>query len=201
MGRFKAAFYDFQMGMAGKPLASLRQATVAAASGAVLELGVGTGQNLPFYPRGVQVVAIDPDPAFLRRAERRGQSSAASIHLILGAGEALPFADGTFDEVVATLVFCTVGSPPVSLSEVRRVLKPRGRLRFIEHVRSDDPRWARIQDLVTPVWKRLADGCCPNRTTLATIEAAGFNIDSVEWHAFGPPIIRPQVRGTATANG
>jgi ubiquinone/menaquinone biosynthesis C-methylase UbiE len=158
MGELKAAAYDFQMQLAGKRLASLRAGVIGGSSGRILELGVGTGQNLPFYPPGVRVIGIDPDPAFLRRAEARAARSAASVRLVVGAGEALPFPDGIFDEVVATLVFCTVPFPSVSLMEVRRVLRANGRLRFMEHIRSDDARWARIQDWATPVWQCIADG-------------------------------------------
>jgi ubiquinone/menaquinone biosynthesis C-methylase UbiE len=196
----KARVYDLGMRLAGRRLASLRQGVVAGATGRVLELGVGTGQNLPFYRAGVTVVAIDPDPAMLRRAWQRCRTSDARVRLVAGAGEALPFPDGAFDEVVATLVFCTVRSPSASLTEVRRVLKPGGRLRFMEHVRSADPRWARLQDLVTPLWKRLADGCCPNRATVATIAAAGFGIESLDQYPLGPYPIRPQVRGTARSD-
>ncbi len=197
MGRLKAAIYDLQMHLAGERLAQLRRGVVAAASGRVLELGVGTGQNLPLYQPGTQVVAMDPDRAMLGRAQRRAAESGARVHLVAGAGEALPFPDGVFDEVVATLVFCTVPSPALSRAEVRRGLKPGGRLRFMEHVRSADPRWATLQDLVTPVWRVINDGCCPNRATVGAIEAAGFVIESLKRYPFGPYPVRPQVRGTA----
>jgi len=100
-----------------------------------------------------------------------------------------------FDEVIATLVFCTIPSPSLSLAEVRRVLKPGGRLRFMEHVRSPDPGWARLQDFVTPIWRAMNDGCCPNRATVEAINQAGFVVESMERYAFGPYPVRPQVRG------
>ncbi len=158
MGRLKAAIYDLQMRLTGERLAGLRRGVVGAASGRVLEFGVGTGQNLPFYQPGARVVAIDPDLAMLQRAQPRAAESAADVDLVAAGGERLPFADGVFDEVIATLVFCTVGSPALSLGEIRRVLKPGGRLRFMEHVRSADPRWATLQDLVTPLWRAVTDG-------------------------------------------
>lgn len=197
MAGIKAAIYDFQMRMAGDRLKLLRQGVVAPASGLILELGVGTGHNLPLYQPGARVAAIDPDAAMVGRARPRANESPAVVHLLVGDGEALPFPDGVFDEVVATLVLCTVPSPSASLREVRRVLKPGGLLRFMEHVRSSNAGWAMVQDLVTPVWKAVADGCCPNRATVDTIGAAGFVVDSVEQYAFGPYPIRPQVRGTA----
>jgi len=105
VGRLKAAFYDLQMRMAGEQLASRRRGVIEPASGRVLELGVGTGQNLPFYAPGTKVVAIDPDLAMLGRAQPRAVESAAHVTLVAGSGERLPFPDSTFDEVTATLVF------------------------------------------------------------------------------------------------
>jgi ubiquinone/menaquinone biosynthesis C-methylase UbiE len=197
MGRLKAVLYDAQMRLAADALDPLRKDVVSPAMGRVLELGVGTGLNLRFYAPGTQVVAIEPDPAMLRRAGDRRNGAKASVQLISAAAEALPFPDGVFDEVVATLVFCSVRSPALSLREVRRVLKPGGRLRFMEHVRSPDARWAAMQDLVTPLWKLIADGCCPNRPTLDSIRQAGFDVKSVERYPLGPYPVRPQVRGIA----
>jgi ubiquinone/menaquinone biosynthesis C-methylase UbiE len=197
MGRLKSAVYDFQMRLAGARLSQLRRDVVAQTFGLVLEVGVGTGLNIEFYPPGAWIVAVDPDNAALRRAQRRCAQSPARVQLLAAGGEALPFPDGTFDEVVATLVFCTVPSPALSLREVRRVLKPGGAFRFMEHVRSPHPGWARLQDLVTPIWRVMADGCCPNRATVAAIEAAGFVIESLVSYPFGPYPVRPQVRGIA----
>jgi len=105
MGQLKAAFYDLQMRMAGEELASKRRGVIEPASGRVLELGVGTGQNLPFYAPGTNVIAIDPDLAMLGRAKPRAAASPAHVTLVAGSGERLPFPDGVFDEVTATLVF------------------------------------------------------------------------------------------------
>jgi ubiquinone/menaquinone biosynthesis C-methylase UbiE len=201
MGGLKAAIYDIGMRFAGERLAELRRGVVSAASGRVLELGVGTGQNLRFYHPGTRVIAIDPDLAMLRRAQARAAEAGARINLVAGAGEALPFRDAAFDEVVVMLVLCTVRSPAASLAEVRRVLKPAGRLLFMEHVRSADPRWATFQDLMTPLWRVMVDGCCPNRATVAAIEDAGFVVEDLEQYPFGPYPVRPQVRGTAQSRG
>jgi hypothetical protein len=89
----------------------------------------------------------------------------------------------------------------VCLSEVRRVLKPGGRLRFMEHVRSPDPRWARFQDIVTPLWRSMNDGCCPNRATVEAIDHAGFAVEALERYPLGPYPVRPQVRGVASRSG
>ncbi|HZT08405.1 MAG TPA: class I SAM-dependent methyltransferase [Chloroflexota bacterium] len=201
MGKLKAALYDLLMRPAGAKLDLMRREVVSIASGRVLELGVGTGLNLRFYQPGSHVIAIDPDIAMLDRARSRADASPARVHLLVGAGESLPFRDETFDEAVATLVFCTVPSPARSLAEIRRVLKPGGRMRFMEHVRSSDPRWAHVQDFVTPVWRAMNDGCCPNRDTVTAIERAGFVVEGLQRYAFGPYPVRPQVRGVACRVG
>ena len=189
------------MRLAGPRIDPRRKALVAEAAGKVLELGVGTGQNLRFYAPGVRVVGVEPDAGMLRAAVPRAASAPASIQLILGAGEALPFEDDAFDQVVASLVLCSVTSPTQVLTEVRRVLKPDGLLRFYEHVRSDSAGWARMQDLITPVWKRLADGCCPNRATVDAIQRAGFVVESLETFPLGLYPTRPQVLGVARRRG
>jgi len=201
VGKLKAALYDLLMRPAGAKLDLMRREVVSIASGRVLELGVGTGLNLRFYQPGSHVIAIDPDIAMLDRARSRADASPARVHLLVGAGESLPFRDETFDEAVATLVFCTVPSPARSLAEIRRVLKPGGRMRFMEHVRSSDPRWAHVQDFVTPVWRAMNDGCCPNRDTVTAIERAGFVVEGLQRYAFGPYPVRPQVRGVACRVG
>jgi ubiquinone/menaquinone biosynthesis C-methylase UbiE len=143
----------------------------AGTEGRVLDLGSGTGRNLPLLPPGS--VGIDPALDALRRARRRAPAS----RLVQARGEALPFRAGTFDTVVSGLVFCSVDDPRAGLEEVRRVLRAGGTLRMLEHVRSDRPWRARVQDWIQPAWTRLAGGCRPNRDTEGTVEAAGFAID------------------------
>lgn len=139
--------------------------------GRTLEVGCGTGRNLPLYPAGVQVVGIDPSAEALQRARER----APGIPLVRASAEALPFRDRAFDTVVSGLVFCSVPDPTCGLAEVRRVLEPAGSLRMIEHVRGEglEGRW---QDFIQPLWTRTTGGCHPNRRTEATVEAAGFRI-------------------------
>ncbi len=173
-----------------------RKWVASAARGHVLELGVGTGRNLPHYDfsasnvaagtHGVQVVAaIDPDYASLRRAFVRLNGNASRISLYDARAEELPFADGSFDAVLGTLVFCTIGDPDRALQEAWRVLKPEGRLRLLEHVRVRNQLFAGMQDIATPVWKHLAAGCHLNRNTPAAVERAGFRVVGIERHLGG----------------
>jgi len=138
-----------------------------------LEVGCGTGRNLPLYPDHTQVVAIDPDLGALRRARRR----APNALLVAARAEALPFPDQSFPVAVSGLVFCSVQDPDKGLSEIRRVLQPAGQLRMIEHVRHHHPALARMQDGVQPAWTWVTGGCHPNRDTEAAVERAGFAID------------------------
>jgi ubiquinone/menaquinone biosynthesis C-methylase UbiE len=143
------------------------------ARGRVLDLGSGTGRNLPFYPSGVRAVGLDPVPQHLVRARRR----APGIPLVRAVAEALPFRDGAFDTVVCGLVLCSVTDPAQALAEVRRVLARGGVMRAMEHVRSRHHLWARAQDWLQPAWTRVAGGCHPNRDTERNVQAAGFAID------------------------
>jgi ubiquinone/menaquinone biosynthesis C-methylase UbiE len=150
-----------------------RQWLVHGASGATLEVGCGTGRNLPLYGDAHRVVALELDRHVLKAARKR----ASRVPLVLGNAEDLPFRDGQFDTVVSGLVFCTVRDPHRGLAEVRRVIRADGQLRMMEHVRAASPWAARLQDLGQPAWTWIAGGCHPNRDTEANVEAAGFRID------------------------
>ncbi|HEY7206230.1 MAG TPA: class I SAM-dependent methyltransferase [Methylomirabilota bacterium] len=150
-----------------------RRWLVAGASGRVLDLGCGTGRNLPLLPPGVRAVGLDPSWDAIQRARRR----APGVPLILGRAEALPFRDAAFDTVLSGLVFCTVPDARRGLDEVRRVLGSHGQLRMLEHVRSTRPWKARLQDRLQPIWTRLAGGCHPNRDTEGVVQSSGFQID------------------------
>ncbi len=144
------------------------------ARGRTLDLGCGTGRNLPLLPAGTRAVGLDPELDSLRRARRR----APGVPLVCGSADALPFRAGVFDTVVSGLVLCSVPDPARGLAEVRRVLRADGTLRALEHVRSTR-RWkARVQDWIQPAWTRFAGGCHPNRETERTVEAAGFTIEA-----------------------
>jgi ubiquinone/menaquinone biosynthesis C-methylase UbiE len=163
-----------------------RQWAVGAARGRVLEIGVGTGLNLRYYRAAAEIFAIDPDGASLQRAAVRPRSgNGARLTLYRASAEALPFANAVFDTVLGTLVFCSIPDAALALAEARRVLKPDGNFRLIEHVRAGNRAIAAAQDAVTPVWKQMAGGCHLNRDTLAAVERAGFQVRSVQRHLGG----------------
>jgi ubiquinone/menaquinone biosynthesis C-methylase UbiE len=203
-GRIFAAGYDRIM--AGTEKATLRahrEALIPQATGRVLEIGGGTGANLPFY-EGVETLTLtEPERPMMRRLERRLRERAAGARLVHAPAEDLPFEDDSFDAVVSTLVLCTVEDQPRALRELRRVLKPGGRLLFIEHVRADDARLARWQDRLNGLQTRIGHGCNCNRPTIETISAAGFEIAQLKRDVLrkAPPIVRPLVVGVARANG
>lgn len=170
-----------------------RAEVVADAEGLVLEVGAGTGLNLPHYRRARRLIATDPDPEMLRRARPRAENAACPITLAVADAAALPFRDGAFDVVVATCVFCSVPNPPAVFRELRRVLKPEGELRIMEHVRAPAPALARLQDAATPLWSRLAGGCRLNRPTLETLRQAGFAHASIAT-SFRGVIVRARLR-------
>lgn len=159
-----------------------RLRTTGAAGGRVLEVGVGTGWNLPFYRNADEVVGVEADPHMLRRARKVQGRAPCPVTLVEGDAQDLPFDDDDFDTVVFSLSLCTIPDPRAALAEARRVLRPDGQLVFLEHTRSPKPRAARFQDRITPAWARVAGGCHPNRPTVATIEAAGFEVTSL-WRA------------------
>jgi len=158
-----------------------RQRIGAAAAGDVLELGIGSGLNLPFYGPAVRrVTGIDPSPVLLRLAAARAAPLGLNLALREGPAETLPFESGSFDTVVTSWTLCSIGDPLAALAEARRVLAPGGRLLFAEHGLSPDPGVARWQHRITPVWKRIAGGCHANRPINRLIEKAGLRIDWLE---------------------
>jgi ubiquinone/menaquinone biosynthesis C-methylase UbiE len=177
----------------------LRRRLIEPATGMVLEIGVGTGRNLPLYGNASRVLGLEPDAGMRARAEEADRTAPVPVDLVGGRAEDLPFADGSLDTVVAGYVLCTVSDPDPALSEVRRVLRPGGTLRFCEHVRSDDPRLARWQDRLERPWRWLGRGDHPNRDTVAAIKRARLRV--VELEAFGfeamPRLVRPHVIGLA----
>ena len=179
----------------------MRSRLLARASGRVLEIGAGTGSNLAHYPEGVEeLVVTEPESPMLRRLERKVSAARPATRVVQTEGESLPFDDGSFDTVVSTLVLCTVRDPAATLAEIRRVLAPGGRFLFLEHVRSDEPKLARWQDRLNPVWHAVAMRCNCNRPTLETIEAAGFAVGDVARGELpkSPRLVRPYVLASAT---
>ena len=193
--------YDRQIGKVEQAgLSDLRQRLLAQASGDVLEIGGGTGANLPFYGPGVRSLTVaEPEPPMLRRLRKRVSETAPETKIVRAEAEKLPFDDGSFDTIVSTLVLCGVGDQTKALAEVHRVLRPGGRLIFIEHVRSDEPGLARLQDRMN--WLNRAMACCDcNRATLAAIQSEGFEVAALERTELPrtPKLVRPLIAGTAT---
>jgi len=195
-----AALYDPITGsMERKWMGGRRRRLLAGARGAVLEIGGGTGANLSHYRDVDRVIVTEPDPFMRKRLGQKLEETRIPVEVSEAGAEALPFPDGSFDTVVSTLVLCTVPDQESALEEVRRVLRPGGRLLFIEHVRAAGST-ARWQDRLEPLWGRLHGGCHPNRDTVAAIEEAGFEIETFE--SFHPPVflssLTPHVQGSAT---
>ena len=173
------------------------------ASGRVLEVGAGTGLNLPHYPPAVtEVLATEPDPHMFRRLARALPTGPVPIRLQRATAEALPVEDGWADAVVCTLVLCSVDDLGASLGEARRVLRPGGVLLFYEHVRAQEAGLARWEDRLERPWGFLAAGCHPNRDTVRALETAGFAIEELErFDVAGSFLAKPHVQGTARAPG
>src|SRR2546422_855048 len=197
-----ASTYDWMNRVTGsekKFMARHRPHIVGEAEGRVLEVGAGTGASFPYYTPKARVVATEPDPFMMERAKKRlDELGTDNIELRQESVEDLPFEDGAFDTVVSTLVFCSVGDPKRGLAEVKRVLKPGGTFRFVEHVRADGGWKAFVQDAIVPVWSWLGAGCHPNRRTLKAIKAAGFDIEEAKRESELPII--PVVIGVAHKN-
>ncbi len=177
-----------------------RPAALAEAEGEVLEIGFGTGRNLPHYPPAVKrLTALDPMDALRERVAARVAAAAFPVERhALPADGRLPFADAYFDTVAMTWTLCTIPDPGAALSEMLRVLRPTGRLLFIEHGRSDDPDVARWQDRLNPIQRRVACGCNLNRRIDALIEEAGFRLARLDrFRVPGPRIFTELYRGAA----
>ncbi|MHB8240458.1 MAG: class I SAM-dependent methyltransferase [Solirubrobacteraceae bacterium] len=177
----------------------LRAQLLQRATGRTLEIGSGTGINLAHYPHSLHKLTLaEPEPAMRTRLEQRLARSGRQAQVLDATAESLPFADGSLDTVISTLVLCTVDEPDLALREIARVLTPDGRLLFIEHVRSSSPRLARWQDRLQAPWQRFAEGCRCNRATVHTMTACGLETDyrEVTWRGV-PPIVRPLIVGQA----
>jgi ubiquinone/menaquinone biosynthesis C-methylase UbiE len=200
--RMFAATYDrMSAGSEQAGLGAFREGLLAGAGGRVLEIGGGTGANLPYYGPEVDALTItEPEAPMLRRLERRVRDEASQATVLRASAEDLPFEDGSFDTAVSTLVLCGVSDQPRALRELRRVLRPGGRLLFIEHVRADDPGLARFQDRMNPI-NRFVAGCDCNRPTLSTMEAGGFAVTQLERTSMpkAPKFVRPLLVGAAQA--
>jgi ubiquinone/menaquinone biosynthesis C-methylase UbiE len=172
------------------------------ASGRVLELGAGTGLNLRHYPEDVgELVLTEPAAAMVARLKRRARRSKRDCSVVVAGAEALPFESDSFDTVVSTLVLCTVDDPRRAIEEIARVLRPGGRLLFLEHVRSDSRRLARWQDRLHRPWHAFAAGCHANRPTIELLRESTLRVGEIErdrWN-WMPALVHPLAIGQAEA--
>lgn len=207
--RFFAAIYDRLLAASERGgLSEMRAGLLREARGRTLELGAGTGLNLAHYPGSVsELVLTEPDrfmAARLRKHLAAEPPAPRRVEVVEAPAEELPFEDGRFDTVVATLVFCTVEDPERAAAEVKRVMRPGAELLYLEHVRSpDSDRLARWQDRLERPWGWFAGGCHPNRPTDEMLPDAGFEVTRLERDSFPEstltPWVRPLIRGSVRA--
>jgi ubiquinone/menaquinone biosynthesis C-methylase UbiE len=146
-------------------------------NGDVLEIGAGEGENFPYYRRAAQVIAVEPDPERVQLAREAAATASVPIRVEPGVAESLPYADGSFDHVVSSLVFCSVDDPRQALNEIRRVLKPGGALHMFEHVRPQTAVLAWLAAALTPWWSRVVPKCHLDRPTVDVLAQAGWRIE------------------------
>lgn len=182
-----------------------RLKVVPNASGVVLEIGIGPGLNLPLYDpaRVERVIGVDPGASFLRIGSARHATSRVPLKIIEAPAETLPLPDTSIDTAVVTYTLCSVEDPMRVLAELRRVLRPMGRVLFVEHGLAHDPKVATWQNRLNPIWKRLAVGCNLNRPVASSFERAGFQLAEVD-HYYLSGVPRPVgylCRGVAVPTG
>ena len=206
-GRSAMGFYQewivpalIDLSMRNKRLRPYRERVAGAAEGRVLDVGVGSGLNLPFYARNAQqIFGLDPSPRLLTRAQTNAQHFHNPIHLIEGSAERIPLADRSLDTIVMTWTGCSIPEVCTALEEMRRVLKIGGRLLFVEHGRAPEASVARWQDRLDPFWHRLSGGCHLNRKIDDLLSDAGFRIDRLETgYIPGPRLMTFLYEGAAT---
>ncbi len=196
-----AAGYDALDATVQRPVRPYRKETAGRARGETLEIGAGTGSNLPFYPHDVRLTALEPNPHMVRRLTKKARRLGREVTVVEESGEHVPFPDGSFDSVVTTLVLCMVDDLETVVSEARRVLRPGGQFLFYEHVVSPGgpKRW--FQNRLNPLWRFATTGCNLNRDIAKAIASAGF--DRSDFEAFdlsvGIPVTLPNIVGRAIA--
>jgi ubiquinone/menaquinone biosynthesis C-methylase UbiE len=184
-------------------MAKRRKDLLSEASGRVLELGAGTGLNLPHYPDEIEELTLtEPAAPMLPKLERRLRKTGRESRVVVATAEELPFDDDSFDTVVSTLVLCTVDDPRRAIDETARVLKPGGKLLFLEHVRADTRRLASWQDRLHRPWHAFAAGCHANRPTVELLRESPLRVEAVErdrW-SWMPALVHPLAFGRAQAS-
>jgi ubiquinone/menaquinone biosynthesis C-methylase UbiE len=202
MSWFLSAIYDpFMRSSEEACLQTWRKELLAEVTGETIEIGAGTGANLPHYTPSVTRLALtEPDRhMFARLAKRTALDRAGRVQLFPAAADALPFADASFDSVVCTLVLCSVPDPDRALAEMYRVLRPGGALVFLEHVAATNRSRLAWQRRIEPLWKRIGGNCHLTRNTGESIRAAGFQVEHEKAESMRKalPIVRPSIRGVA----
>lgn len=168
-------------------------------SGRVLEIGPGTGANLEFYPERVLLTGLEPNPHMQRYLKEKASKLGRQIDLLTGTAEDIPLENESMDGVASTLVLCSVSDLQQTLQEIKRVLKPGGTFLFIEHVAAQEHTFLRrVQRWIKPLWRRMADGCRPDRETWKAIEDAGFDELQMEHFTLSLPVVGPHIMGRAT---
>ena len=169
------------LAMRNRQLVPYRKRVISAAQGRVLEIGIGSGANIPFYGSSSrEVIGLEPAPRLIAMAKHASSKSGLPVTLIEGSSEAIPLDSASVDTVVSTWTLCSIPDAVVALREMRRVLKPGGRFLFSEHGLAPDPGMQRWQNWLDPAWKRLAGGCHLNRAINRLVEEAGFQIEQLD---------------------
>lgn len=188
------------LAMRNKHLVPYRERVIGAAEGRVLEIGAGSGLNFGLYKSGVrEVLALEPNSRLLRMAEANARRAARPITFIKASAEEIPLDDSSVDTIVTTWTLCTVPDAVRALQDGRRILKPGGRLLFVEHGLSPDQNVRNWQNRLTPLWRRISGGCHLNRPIAEIIRRAGFRIETIDTgYAPGPKIMTFLSEGSAT---
>jgi ubiquinone/menaquinone biosynthesis C-methylase UbiE len=168
------------LAMRNKDMLPYRERVIGGAEGRVLEIGIGSGLNLPFYRNIREIIGLEPAPGLIAMAHRAAKSISTPVFLIDGSAEAVPIDDQSFDTVVTTWTLCTIPDAARALTEMRRVLKPSGRLLFVEHGIALEASVRAWQNWLTPAWKRISGGCHLNRPIKPMIAGAGFTFERLE---------------------
>ena len=176
-----AKWYDvFMRPLERGSFKKIRTDLLSRAEGKVIELGSGTGINFPLYQQVRSVTAIEPNQYMIERSLKNKELALVPIEIIQTNAEQLPFEDHTYDTVVATLVFCTIPNVERALQEMKRICKPNGKILLFEHVKMDNPFLANMQNILTPFWKKICDGCCLNRDTISVLKSQGFHVFEIK---------------------
>ena len=188
--------------MRNRRLIPYRERVISAAEGRILEIGIGSGLNLPLYPaRAREIVGLEPAPRLLAMSRRLANQSSLPVMFIEASAETIPLDDRSIDTVISTWTLCTIPAVFKALEEIRRVLSPNGQLLFVEHGLAPDDNVSKWQDRLTPAWKRIGGGCHLNRPISTIVESAGFTVTRLQTgYMKGPKPMSFLYEGRATPN-